>query len=166
MWICIMIFVTVGTQLPFDRLVSTVDKWAQLRGRSDLFAQIGPSRLRPKYIRWCEFLDAGQFEQMAAQAEAIVSHAGTGTIITALDLGKPILVMPRRAALRETRSDHQVATVKWLQSRAGVIVAMDETELMARLDELPQVVINAGPKPQASSMLLEKIAAFIKRSGA
>ena len=42
-----MIFVTVGHQMPFDRLIAAVDAWAGARGRSDVFAQIGTTSLRP-----------------------------------------------------------------------------------------------------------------------
>jgi hypothetical protein len=41
-----MIFVTVGTQGQFDRLIRTVDEWADARGRTDLFAQTGPAVYR------------------------------------------------------------------------------------------------------------------------
>ncbi len=37
-----MIFVTVGEQLPFDRLVRAVDEWAAASGK-EVFAQIGNS---------------------------------------------------------------------------------------------------------------------------
>ena len=43
-------------------------------------------------------------------ADAIIAHAGMGTILTALEMGKPLLVMPRRAELGEHRNDHQLAT--------------------------------------------------------
>jgi hypothetical protein len=33
-----MIFVTVGTQGQFDRLIRTVDEWAGGHGRTDVFA--------------------------------------------------------------------------------------------------------------------------------
>ena len=38
-----MIFVTVGTQLAFDRMIKAVDEWAGARGRTDVFAQVGPA---------------------------------------------------------------------------------------------------------------------------
>ena len=42
-----MIFVTVGGQTPFDRLVRTVDNWALQHACSDAFAQIGDTAWRP-----------------------------------------------------------------------------------------------------------------------
>jgi len=88
-----MIFVTVGAQMPFDRLVKTVDQWACERGRDDVFAQIGMTDYRPSNIQWTDFLTAEEFKQRFEAANVIVAHAGTGSIITALQLGKPILIM-------------------------------------------------------------------------
>ena len=104
-----MIFVTVGAQMAFDRLVRTVDEWAATRGRKDVFAQIGPTEWRPRHIEWVAFLPPEDFRKRVADATMVVAHAGMGSIITALELGKPILVMPRRGHLQETRNDHQVA---------------------------------------------------------
>jgi len=36
-----VIFVTVGAQMPFDRLVGAVDTWAGTNNRRDIFAQTG-----------------------------------------------------------------------------------------------------------------------------
>ncbi len=33
------------------------------------------------------------------------------------------MVMPRSAALRETRNDHQIDTARWLEKKPGVFVA-------------------------------------------
>src|SRR5688500_9921748 len=98
-----VIFVTVGAQMPFDRLVRAVDAWAE--GRTDVVAQIGESAYVPKTLRWTRFLEPEAFRRHYAEAKVVVAHAGTGSIITALQIGKPIIVMPRRAALRETRND-------------------------------------------------------------
>jgi hypothetical protein len=68
-----------------------------------------------------------------------VAHAGMGTILSALELGTPVLVMPRRAALGEQRNDHQVATARRFKQLGGVGVAFDEHELMHRLGELERL---------------------------
>ena len=57
-----------------------------------------------------------------------------GSILTALQYGKPILVMPRQERLKETRNDHQLATAKWLSDRQGISVVWDESEIAAFLD--------------------------------
>jgi UDP-N-acetylglucosamine transferase subunit ALG13 len=156
-----MIFVTVGAQMPFNRLVQAVDHWARERGRDDVFAQIGLTDYRPKNIQWTQFLSMEEFKQHCETASVIVSHAGTGSIITALQLGKPILIMPRRASLRETRNDHQVATSEQFRCFDSVQVAVDETELITRLEGIHNLNGRRTIEPYASSELLGVIREFI-----
>ena len=159
-----MIFVTVGTQLAFDRMVRVVDEWAgRTTPHPEVFAQIGPTSLAPKHIEHKAFVEPGEFAERARAASAIVAHAGMGSIITALTYGKPIVIMPRRAALGEQRNDHQLATAARFAGRAGVMVARDETELPALLDRLA-TLRGAEPNPEfASEGLIRAIRDFIDR---
>lgn len=143
-----MIFLTVGTQQPFDRLVAAVDDWAAAHPEVEVFGQVaepGPSGHRPANFGWVSRLEPEQFRARFAAAEAIVSHAGMGTIITALSLGKPVVLLPRRARLREQRNDHQLATVERWRSRPGIHVAMEADEVAGLLDRvLSQPPAGAG----------------------
>ncbi len=141
------IFVTVGGQLPFDRLVSVVDAWASGLEPKSVFAQIGSSELQPSNIQWQPFLSRAQFAERMEQAQFVVSHAGMGTILTAIEAQKPILVMPRRAHLGEHRNDHQLGTVRRLPAELGVHVAANESELRSMLDNLRSL---PGPKAGTS----------------
>src|ERR671918_56534 len=85
-----VIFVTVGSDEPFDRLIQAVDNWAGQVGRQDVFAQIGRSRVRPRYIESTAFLDPPTFGVRLRSADVVVSHAGMGTILTALSYTKPL----------------------------------------------------------------------------
>ena len=96
--------------MPFNRLVRTVDDWALASGRQDVFAQIGATDWQPAHIAWSKFLQPPEFARRFAEAEVVVAHAGMGTILSALQWEKPILVMPRRASLGEQRNEHQLAT--------------------------------------------------------
>lgn len=160
-----MIFVTVGAQMPFDRLIEMVDDWAVTRERDDVFAQIGFSEYRARRIRTERFLASEQFMDHVAKADCIVAHAGMGTILTALQNGKPLLVMPRLAELHETRNDHQVPTAKHFAAAGHVLAAYGRDELMDALDRLeafrPATVI--GPK--ASPRLLERVRDFAWSDG-
>lgn len=157
-----MIFVTVGAQMPFDRLVSAVDAWAGRVSRSDVFAQIGPTSTFPKHIRWTQFLEPDQFRQKVAEADVVVAHAGMGSILTALTSGKPILVMPRRGDLKETRNDHQFATARQLLAQGRVSVAFDEEHLEEKLNSLRRMTRSAPISREASPRLLAAIRAFIE----
>ncbi len=159
-----MIFVTVGAQMPFDRLVRAVDSWAGRAGRSDVFAQIGPTDWRPENLRFERFLAPPVFREKVAAASAVVAHAGMGSILTALELGKPILVMPRRGDLRETRNDHQVATAERLAELGRVHAAYDENQLTAMLDRIDDMVSTGSIRGHASDELLDTIRTFIHGS--
>ncbi|HWA38236.1 MAG TPA: glycosyltransferase [Burkholderiales bacterium] len=152
---------TVGAQMPFDRLIRAVDEWAGAQGRTDVFAQIGATSYLPRHIRWTAFLEAADFRERYASCKAVVAHAGTGSILTALELGKPILVMPRRAALRETRNDHQVATAERFRRLRSVAVAWDENELGAQLSGIESLGAADTVGRHASRVLIESLRTFI-----
>lgn len=156
------IFVTVGAQMPFDRMVRAIDEWAGVRNRSDVFAQVGPAEYIPSHIQWTRFLEPPEFAEHYRNARVIIAHAGTGSILQALELGKPILVMPRRAALRETRNDHQVATAERFQSLGRIPVAWDEADLRSQLDKIDTLVSERVVGPYASPQLIDRIARFLK----
>lgn len=158
-----MIFVTVGEQLPFDRLVQTVDEWVGT-SKKDVFAQIGRTNYIPKHISFKAFLTPEEFNEKFMAAEVIVAHAGMGTIISALDIGKPILVMPRQAALGEHRNDHQFATAKQFLELNYITVAFDEAQLKAKL-EYPEELLSSWQRQQAhgpSPLLIKTIQDFIE----
>ncbi|MBN8613368.1 MAG: hypothetical protein J0L92_22430 [Deltaproteobacteria bacterium] len=157
------IFVTVGAQMPFDRLVHAVDAWAYTRGRSaDVLAQIGPSVAPPSHVKHVRFLEPAEFDRAYDEADLVVAHAGTGSILAALERGKAIVVMPRRAALRETRNDHQVATAKAFAAIGSVPVAWDETELAEVLDRATISRGEAVVGRYASPRLIGAIKSFVE----
>ncbi len=158
-----MIFVTVGTELPFNRMVRVVDEWAQATGRRDIVAQIGETDWQPTHIGWSKFLQPPEFARNFAEAEVVVAHAGMGTILSALQWEKPILVMPRRASLGEQRNEHQMATARHLSELGKINVAMDEAELRAKLDGLGQLRPRDKIGAYASDSLITALRDFIER---
>jgi UDP-N-acetylglucosamine transferase subunit ALG13 len=158
-----VIFVTVGGQMPFDRLIGAVDDWACSRARSDVFAQIGPSDFRAKAIETTHFIDSIEFRKRFEAASLIVAHAGMGTIITALECGKSIIVMPRRGKLRETRNDHQVAMATHLLEQGRVAVAFDEQQLIEKLDQFQVSREMERIEPHASPRLIDTLHNFIDK---
>ena len=157
-----MIFVTVGTQLPFDRLVKAVDEWAGRTGAREVVAQTGPGQYQPMYLQHQPFVTPAEFKRYAAEAELIIAHAGMGSIISALGMGRPILVMPRVASLGEHRNDHQLSTARRFKELGRVQVAMDEFELTARLDSIGTYETQEPIGKYASDELLTRIRTFME----
>jgi UDP-N-acetylglucosamine transferase subunit ALG13 len=158
-----VIFVTVGSQMAFDRLVGAMDDWTAAQSDApEVFAQIGPSSLRPAAMRWSVALTPQEFDAAVDAASVIVAHAGMGSVLTAMEKGKVLVLMPRLGERQETRNDHQVATARWLASREGIFIAMDEHELPAVLATARAASQRtACIAPYASDRLIAALRSFV-----
>ena len=146
-----MIFVAVGTQFAFDRLIKAVDTWL-IANHQQGVAQIAEGNYLPQAMQWQRFMDMPTFNQHFNNADLIISHAGMGNIITALEGQKPIIVMNRQHALGEHRNDHQADGLAWMAKLPGVYTARTEAELQALLDQqqsLTTAPINTQNRRQA-----------------
>lgn len=133
-----MIFVTVGTAYPFDRLIRAMDEHVRAgRVTQPVFAQIGTGSYEPKYMPFQRFVDKTKFDELMSSAQCIVSHAGIGSMATAFNLAKPVLVVPRRAQYHECVNDHQVGTARRFSERGHVLAAFDADEIPSALEALP-----------------------------
>lgn len=134
------IFVTVGTQLPFDRLIAAVLDWAKHDG--SVFRQIdiqyGATKLEmpqnPK-IRHTDFMSPADYQRCFEDADLIISHAGMGTIMQAAKLEKPVVIMPRRASYGEHRNDHQLGTARQMMQMENVYEALIVQDLPVAIFE-------------------------------
>lgn len=157
-----MIFLTVGSQLPFDRLVAAMDEVVSILG-VPAFAQIGRSTYRPRSMEYAQVLPPSEFESRMKAAEIIVAHAGIGTVLQARSFGKPLVVYPRRSALGEHRNDHQVATTRALSSVAGVHVANSRDELENILRHRPLPAIQVSQKSARHEQLIGALREIVKQ---
>ena len=160
-----MIFLTVGSQLPFDRLTRSVDEWAAKNPDIEVFGQIGITDFTPQHMKFSTTLKPLEYQEKLDAADIIVSHVGMGTIISALDTGKPLLAMPRRAEFGEVRNNHQISTIKLVKQYKLIEVANDETEVAGVLDKMVAQKGSAVFQPEAltvSSELVDKINEFIR----
>lgn len=137
-----MILVTVGTQLPFDRLIRAVESWAISTGHQDVIFQVGSAGYRPTVGRATEFISPKELQNLIERAELVIGHAGIGSIISCLSLGKPIVIMPREFRLGEHRNDHQMATVARLHGITGLFVADNDMSLNEVIESARQAALD------------------------
>ncbi|WP_147677621.1 glycosyltransferase [Algibacter pacificus] len=130
-----MIFVTIGTQEPFDRLIKLVDELAKDYNH-EIIAQVFNSNYKSENLTIIDFVNPKEYENLFKKADLIISHAGMGSIISALSISKPIIVMPRKASLGEHRNEHQLATAKKMGAIEGVYVVNGKEDLKANMDFL------------------------------
>lgn len=154
-----MIFVTIGTQLPFDRLIRIIDKLAPQLDE-EIVAQVYKCGFSPQNIKTVDFLAPDEFNVLFDKARLIISHAGMGTILSALQKDKPIIVFPRIAAMGEHRNEHQLATARKFKEMGSVNVAMNEEELTTMLLNREQTTLQHIGN-SASPSLIQSIQKFI-----
>ena len=123
------VVVTLGTlQFGFERLVRRLQ--AILPKDADVIWQTGSTRagglpgarraMRPDELR-----------AAFAEADVVVTHAGVGSTLDALEAGKCPIVVPRLRRFGEHVDDHQTQMASEL-ARRGLAMARDADELTAR----------------------------------
>lgn len=138
-----MILVTLGSQkFPFDRLLEAVDKMCADRKIEDVFAQTGFSNYVPRHYAYERFLDKAAFDRAMDRADVVISHGGTGAIITALRKGKKVIAVPRRAEYGEHVDDHQVRFIEQFGEMGLLRACAQCSELPQALADIRHAVFN------------------------
>ncbi|MBE9640454.1 glycosyltransferase [Salipiger mangrovisoli] len=160
-----MIFATVGTQLPFPRLIDALEALAPELGEA-VIAQTGLAAGSWPHLDVRPRLAPKDFAAIFEAARVVVSHAGVGSILSARRYRKPLIVMPRRLALGEHRNDHQMATARHVEGLHGVHVAWEAEELreLLRRPGLEAAAEKTDLSPSHSA-LIQRVQAFIREAG-
>jgi UDP-N-acetylglucosamine transferase subunit ALG13 len=117
----------------FSRLVEEMDHIAA-QIDEEVVMQIGTSPYRPRAARWFTFTTQEEMEALCERARVIVSHAGSGSILTALRHRKPLIVVPRRQKYGEHIDDHQLELAEVLSQAGSLLVAYESGKLAASLE--------------------------------
>lgn len=133
-----MIFLTVGNwHKGFDRLVQAVDDFVQSGIiTEEVVAQIGSGTYRPKHLTAINYCSPSDFKGYLERSNAIIAHDGIGTIAQALQLSKPVVVLPRKAELGECNYKHQLTTMKQLEKEDKILLAYEVSELPEKLKQV------------------------------
>lgn len=150
--------------MPFDRLVQAMDDWAGQHPDVPVEIQIGRGKYEPRHARFVRLMPVAEYRERVAAARLFVAHAGMGSIISAIEAGKPLLMLPRLQAQGEHNTDHQLATAASIGARPGLHVAANVADLMARATAL---LADSGAPPAPISKFADpgftaRIRAFIE----
>lgn len=122
------VVVTLGTIAPygFRRLLERLVEI--LPPDTEVLWQTGSTGTAGLRIEARDRVPAPELEQAMSEADVVVAHAGTGTALTAFELGVHPVLVPRRRAHDEHIDDHQVATARALAAR-GLATYVEAREL-------------------------------------
>ena len=126
------VVVTLGTIRPygFRRLVERL--LAVLPAGVEVLWQTGATDVSDLPIKGRVAVPAPELETAMAEADVVIAHAGTGTALTAFELGCCPVLVPRRARYAEHIDDHQVGTAAALATR-GLAVHAEVEDLTYRV---------------------------------
>ncbi|TCK07549.1 glycosyltransferase [Marinobacterium mangrovicola] len=157
-----MIFVTVGTQLPYERLIKAMDEWAAQNPHHQVFAQIGDTQYSPKHMETTRLISPQDYQLKLAEARVIVGHVGMGTIISGVEHKKPLVLMPRRFDLGEHRNDHQRGSAQMFGKLAGISIVENSEQLKIALEaRLSAPAEGYSDQLKVSGQLIERISGFV-----
>ncbi len=146
-----MIFVTCGSSpAGFARMMLALSALPA----GDLVVQHGPVAPPPCRIAY-DFLPFGRVVELMQQADHVVSHAGVGSIMCALQAGHVPIVFPRLKRHGETVDDHQVELASALAARGTVLVATTPAELRTAVESSP-------PRASRRTMHSERLSTAVR----
>lgn len=92
------ILVTVGST-HFDELIEIIDSeefinFSKSIGFTEIFAQIGKYEKKIKNLKnYSSYVKPGEMKKLFNESDLIIGHAGAGTILEVLQIGKPLIVV-------------------------------------------------------------------------
>jgi len=157
-----VILVTVGTQVPFERMMQAVHAWHSANPDEEIVMQVGAGGTHYPGISCSELLSKDDFDSLIARADLIVSHAGMGSILSALTAAKAIIIVPRSAALKEHRNEHQSATARAMEGKPGITVVWDTHDLADTLDRRAALAAPVRLSQSAPASFIDAIRELIQ----
>jgi beta-1,4-N-acetylglucosaminyltransferase len=147
-----MILVTVGNHVePFDRLIKGMD---ELAGQIDeeVVIQTGHCTYEPRYARHFRFTSGKEMQELTQATRVQVSHAGSGSILTALRMGKPLVVVPRRLKFHEHIDDHQLQLAQAVEQQGKLVSVYEVTPEALHAAIEKAVTLKSVGHPEAPEM--------------
>lgn len=96
----------------------------------EVIAQIGNSDYIPENYEYFKFLDKNSFDALIERADLIITHSGVGSIITAINSSKPVIVFPRLAQYQEHVDNHQLDIANAFSKKQYVLCCQEEDKLI------------------------------------
>lgn len=141
-----MVLVTLGTQdQKFTRLLDAIENSSIT---DKIIVQAGGSvDYKSKKMELIRFINMDEMKKLISKADFIITHGGTGSIITPLEMGKKVIACPRLKKYGEHINDHQKEVTSVLKEE-GCILEFNDGD---NLDDLIKKLKTFKPKPYKSN---------------
>ncbi|MFC4558009.1 PssE/Cps14G family polysaccharide biosynthesis glycosyltransferase [Virgibacillus kekensis] len=159
-----MIFVILGThELPFTRLVKEIERLKK-EGfiKEEIIVQSGHTNYSSDLLTIQPFMSYEEMESIYDRARLIITHAGTGSVITGLKKNKKVIAVARLKEYGEHNDNHQLELVDVFKEKGHILEWDDRTPLQ----EVMKSVEEFSPKPFVSGKekMIKLIDDFIEKN--
>ena len=138
-----MIFVTLGTQrFQFDRVLKKLDELVE-QGKlksSELEVQCVYSEYIPKHFKTFKLKPQDEIDKITDEAEVIITHSGTGSIINSLKKQKRLIIIPRIKEYGEHVDSHQLELAEVFSEKYKIPVVKDMENLYQAIKDIDKYV--------------------------
>lgn len=136
-----MIFVTLGSQkFQFDRLLKKLDELLENGQITDaVFAQIGYSNYRPQHFEYEQFLNREEFAHRMQECDIVLTHGGTGAIVSAVKKGKKVIAVARLSKYGEHVDDHQIQILRQFEEMNLILPCYEIEKMGQKLKEVESI---------------------------
>lgn len=148
----------VGTHIqPFERLVQAMDQLAP-ELEEEVIIQRGNTSHLPGNARSFAFAPREEMERLNREARIVVTHGGAGSIVYALQFGKPVVAVPRLERYGEHINDHQVELVRVLEKEGRVVGVYEIRDLKGAIEKAGKM----KPRVRRRPSMVGVIKAYLK----
>ena len=144
-----MILVTLGTQdKSFERLLDAVQKQIDNGNiKDEVIVQAGHTKYKSKDMKIFDYLSIDDFNELLSKCDLLITHAGIGSILSALKLNKKVIAAARLKKFNEHTNDHQLQIIETF-SKQGYIISLNDFD---KLGEIIKNIKKFKPKKYVSN---------------
>ncbi|CAH0999528.1 hypothetical protein LEM8419_00828 [Neolewinella maritima] len=159
-----MILVLLGTfPIEFRRPLAELDRLCAggVIGE-EVIVQSGHTSFRSDHLTLRPFIPPDELLNLYDRARLIISHAGTGSLVTGVRKGKTVIAIPRLLRLGEHIDDHQLEILREFVTR-GYVIAWNEAD---QLEDVLQASTAFVPRPYTSKkqQIIDYLREYIDRA--
>lgn len=145
----LLILIVLGThELPFTRLLKAVDDLIDSGVINDkVIVQGGHTPYQSKNMEINKFVSYEEMDRLYDDADLIITHGGTGSIISGIKKGKTLIAVARLHKYGEHNDDHQIELINEFVKLGYILEWQDGEALTTILDKAktfkPQPFVSA-----------------------
>lgn len=159
-----MIFVTLGSQkFQMNRVLKALDNLVGLGSiESDVIAQTGYSTYIPRNFKSQPFFKRSDFLKTMDSSSIIITHGGTGAIVSALKRDKKVIAIPRDLKFKEHVDNHQFEIVDVFASENMLKKVIDLSELKNAIHNINNTTFSKFKSTQ--NVMLNELYSVIEKN--